>query len=223
MLQGGTLPALVRRLGLRGPDPRSDALQGATVLESTTRVALAKLDEIARDEHDDETVQSVRDRISARPHAMWEKLGARDRETPAEQYRRLRLVTLQAEREEVLRIRRAGTVEADVVEQVLAMLDIEESMLDLANERSEELSEQPVATPTAAEGPCGHLEAAPADIASQRRDRLRRLRARRHPAGPPAGLPELRQGELLRFLGRTARRAALPPGRARGDAVVRAR
>ena len=166
MLQGGTLPALVRRLGLRGPDPRSDALQGATVLESTTRVALAKLDEIARDEHDDDTVQSVRDRISARPHAMWEKLGARDRETPAEQYRRLRLVTLKAEREEVLRIRRAGTVEADVVEQVLAMLDIEESMLDLANERSEELSEQPVATPTAAEGPCGHLEAAPADIAS---------------------------------------------------------
>ena len=75
-------------------------------------------------------------------------------------------MTLKAEREEVLRIRRAGTVEADVVEQVLAMLDIEESMLDLANERSEELSEQPVATPTAAEGPCGHLEAAPADIAS---------------------------------------------------------
>ena len=164
LIQGGTLPALVRRLGLRGPDPRSDALQAATVIESASRVALLKLDEITGEANNDETVQTVRQRILSRPHAMWEKLGARDRETPAEEYRRLRLITLQAEREEVLRIRRTGTQEADVIEQVLAMLDIEESMLDLANERSEELSEEPVTTPTAPEGPCEHLESAPADI-----------------------------------------------------------
>ncbi len=166
LIQGGTLPALVRRLGLRGPDPRSDALQAATVVESATRVALAKLDEITGDDDDDETVQSVRQRILSRPHAMWEKLGARDRETPAEEYRRLRLITLQAEREEVLRIRRTGTQEADVIEQVLAMLDIEESMLDLASERADELSEAPVVTPVAPEGPCEHLDSAPADIST---------------------------------------------------------
>ena len=44
------------------------------------------------------------------------------------------------------------------------MLDIEESMLDLANERSDELSEVPVTTPIAPEGPCEHLDSAPADI-----------------------------------------------------------
>ena len=164
LIQGGTLPWFVRRLGLRGPDPRSDALQAATVLESTTRAALAKLDEVIAEDSDDLTVQAVRDRIQARPLAMWEKLGARDRETPAEEYRRLRLITLQAEREEVLRIRRSGTTEADVIEQVLSALDIEESMLDLATERADELSEHAVVTPTSSEGPCTHLEEAPADI-----------------------------------------------------------
>jgi monovalent cation/hydrogen antiporter len=166
LIQGSTLPALVRRLGLRGPDPRSDALQAATVLESATRVALAKLDEATADNPDDESIQLVRDRILSRPHAMWEKLGARGQETPAEEYRRLRLLTLYAEREEVLRIRGTSSVEADVIEQVLAMLDIEESMLDLSNERAEELSEVPVTTPIAVEGPCEHLDAAPADVST---------------------------------------------------------
>ena len=164
LIQGGTLPWFVRRLGLRGPDPRSDALQAATILESTTRAALARLDEVTGAESDDLTVQAVRDRIEARPLAMWEKLGAQDRETPAEEYRRLRLITLQTEREEVLRIRGAGTAEADVIEQVLSALDIEESMLDIATEHADELSEHPVATPTSAEGPCEHLEEAPADV-----------------------------------------------------------
>ena len=77
----------------------------------------------------------------------------------------MRLITLQAEREEVLRIRRTGNTEADVIEQVLSMLDIEESMLDLASERAEDMSEEPVATPTALEGPCSHLQTAPADVA----------------------------------------------------------
>ena len=125
---------------------------------------MAKLDEVDGSESDDLTVQAVRDRIQARPLAMWEKLGARDRETPAEEYRRLRLITLQTEREEVLRIRRAGTTEADVIEQVLSALDVEESMLDVATARAEELSAEPVATPTSTEGPCSHLAVAPADI-----------------------------------------------------------
>ncbi len=164
LIQGGTLPWFVRRLGLRGPDPRADALQAATVLESATRVALTKLDEVTGPDSDDPTVQAVRSRILDRPMAMWEKLGAQDRETPAEEYRRLRLLTLQAERDEVLRIRGSGTAEADVIEQVLGMLDIEESMLDVATEYSDELSEQPVATPTSVEGPCLHLDEAPRDV-----------------------------------------------------------
>ena len=40
MLQGSTLPWLARRLDVRGPDPREDALQEATVLGATTGAGL---------------------------------------------------------------------------------------------------------------------------------------------------------------------------------------
>jgi CPA1 family monovalent cation:H+ antiporter len=165
LLQGGSLPWLVRRLGLRGPDPRSDALQAATVLESATRAGLARLDQVAGPEVSPDTVATLRQRLLSKPHAVWEKLGASDSETPAEEYRRLRLATLQAEREEVLRIRRGGGTESDVIESVLSALDIEESMLTIAGERSERLSEVPVATPQHPDGPCDHLTGAPPEIA----------------------------------------------------------
>ena len=164
LIQGLTLPALVRLLPMRGPDARSDALQAATVLQSASNAGLAALDELATDDDEPSAVQLVRDRVSARPDALWEQLGSgRDSdETPAEQYRRLRLGTMQAERDEVLRIRSSGTVDHDIIEQVLAAFDIEESMLTMATERSERLSEgQSVATPIDPSGSCSHLELTP--------------------------------------------------------------
>jgi Na+/H+ antiporter len=165
LLQGLTLPALVRRLGLRGPDARSDALQAATVLQSASIAALAELDRVKRTTDSDETVNLLRERISQRPHALWERLGATgDVETPAEEYRRLRLETLQAERDEVLRIRSSGTIDHDVISQVLATLDIEESTLTILAERSEQINEETVELPTHADGACRHLAAARTEI-----------------------------------------------------------
>ena len=167
LIQGLTLPALVRALRMRGPDARSDALQAATVLTTAGNAGLAALDRLARRDDEPSAVQLVRDRISARSDALWEKLGSsRDAsETPAEQYRRLRLGALQAERDEVLRIRSSGTVDHAVVEQVLASFDIEESMLTIATERVDRLSEnQSVATPVDPSGSCLHLDNAPADV-----------------------------------------------------------
>jgi CPA1 family monovalent cation:H+ antiporter len=166
LLQGLTLPYLAHVLRLRGPDARSDALQAATVLTTSSNAALAHLGEIIGPDDQPETVQILRDRIAARPDALWEKLGRPgDDETPAEQYRRLRLRTLDVERDEVLKIRSSGTVDHDIVEQVLGSFDIEESMLTIATERSAQLTEdQPVQTPTAVTGPCGHLQRAPATI-----------------------------------------------------------
>ncbi len=79
LLQGLTLPLLVRRLKLRGPDPRSDALQAATVLQTSSNAALAALDKIVTADDAPETVEVVRQRIAARPDALWEKLGQRQR------------------------------------------------------------------------------------------------------------------------------------------------
>ena len=166
LLQGLTLPLLVHALNLRGPDARSDALQAATVLQTSSNAAIAHLGDIIGPEDAPETVQLLHDRIAARPDAMWEKLGRPgDDETPAEQYRRLRLKTLDIERDEVLKIRSSGTVDHDIIEQVLGSFDIEESMLTIATERSERLSEEePVTTPMVSAGPCGHLEHSPASI-----------------------------------------------------------
>jgi hypothetical protein len=166
LLQGLTLPALVRRLGLRGPDPRSDALQAANVLQSASIAGLAALERVKRDTDSTETLDLLRERISQRPHALWEKLGSTgDFETPAEEYRRLRLETLQAERDEVLRIRSSGTVDHDVISSVLASLDIEESTLTIAVERSERLSVEPLATPAPMASTCEHLEQAHSEVA----------------------------------------------------------
>jgi CPA1 family monovalent cation:H+ antiporter len=167
LLQGLTLPALVRALHLRGPDARSDALQAATVLQTASNAAIEELDRIREPDDTDEAVSLVRSRIAARPDAMWEKLGRRDgTETPAEEYRRLRLATLATEREEVLKIRSSGTVDHDVIEEVLAALDVEESMLTISAQRAEQLDDgQTVATPHTPQGACDHLASAPLEKA----------------------------------------------------------
>jgi Na+/H+ antiporter len=165
LLQGLTLPWLVRTLKLRGPDARSDALQAATVLQTAANAGLEALNRLVLPTDPPETVELLGDRIRARPEAMWEALGRADTETPSEIYRRLRLQTLQVERDEVLKIRASGTIDHDVVEQVLAAFDVEESMLTIATRRADQLTEeQPVLTPPSPAGSCSHLEQAPTEI-----------------------------------------------------------
>ncbi len=165
LLQGLTLPYLVRALGLRGPDARSDALQAATVLQTASVAALTELDRITTSDDAPETVAMVRERIASRPDALWEQLGRSESETPAQQYRRLRLTTLQAERDEVLKIRSTGTIDQAVLAEVLNSFDIEESMLTIATSRSDQLAEdQVVPTPAGPVEACEHLDRARTEI-----------------------------------------------------------
>ena len=168
LLQGLTLPPLVRKLHLRGPDARSDALQAATVLTTSTTAALKALDDLTGSDDNPEAVGRVRDRLSAGPERLWERLGDHsNRETPAEAYRRLRLQTLQVQRDTVLKVRSNGTVDHEVVEEVLDSFDIEESMLTISGERADEIdaASEDVRTPVDPIGPCEHLESAPCEIA----------------------------------------------------------
>lgn len=168
LIQGLTLPLLVRRLGLSGPDPRSDALQAATVLQTASNAALAELDAMAGPDADPAVVKRVRTRVKAVPEGLWERLGSGEGTTPAEEYRALRLQTITAERSEVLRIRATGTVDHEVIDEVLASLDIEESMLTLVAQRADELDEAgPVEVPRVDGGPCQDLEVAPSDVRSR--------------------------------------------------------
>jgi CPA1 family monovalent cation:H+ antiporter len=161
LVQGLSLPVVARALRVPAPDPADDALARATLLQQASKAAL---EEVEGTEYDDPTgvLDLIRQRLDQRNFAAWERLAtAGDRESPAALYYRIRSTMLDAERRRVLEIRRSGTVPSDVVADVLAMLDLEESMLDRAQEDRDE-SQAYVRRRTAVEGGCPDLDEHPA-------------------------------------------------------------
>ncbi len=138
-VQGLTLPWLVRRLGLPPPNAADDALARATLLQQASTAGFKRLDELEPD--DPHGVSDlIRQRIDQRNFAAWERLGTvSETEAPSELYARIRGEMIDAERARVLEIRSAGHVPSDIVSEVLAMLDIEESMLDVASAEQAEV------------------------------------------------------------------------------------
>ncbi|MDQ6716496.1 MAG: Na+/H+ antiporter [Actinomycetota bacterium] len=163
LIQGLTLPALARRLDVRAPDPREDALQQASVLERATAKGNAELDRLSDVDTPPQIVDQLRAVGQRRTHLAWERLGETrdDQPSPNEAYRRLRRKMLEKEREEVLRIRDTGTVDHEVLEEVMSTLDLEESMLTIADNRNERFNERLITTPDAQRGDCEHLKDAP--------------------------------------------------------------
>ncbi len=171
LLQGLSLPWLARRLQVRGPDAREDALQEATVLMSAVEAGRRELDRIVTDQDDEEVVRILRARGESRLNAVWERLGSTEAgETPSEQYRRLRTAMLAAERAEVLRIRQVGEVDSDVLTEVMDALDVEESMIDRRDARAESDSDRTLVTPEPAAGLCADLANAPESATPQTPD-----------------------------------------------------
>lgn len=143
LLHGLSLPWVARRLRVPSPDPREDALVRAELLQQASQAGLARLAELEEaDGGADPSVGEVlRSRLEQRDFAAWERLGPDqlDSETPSERYARLRLGMLAAERGRVLELRSQGRLAHEIVEDVLATLDIEESMIDYRLERRKEL------------------------------------------------------------------------------------
>ncbi|HEY3527610.1 MAG TPA: Na+/H+ antiporter [Nocardioides sp.] len=138
-IQGLSLPWLAVRMRVPAPDPLEDALARATVLQQASKAGFKKLKEL---EYDDRhgVFALLKQRIEQRNFAAWERLGTvADQEAPSELYTRVRLEMLAAERERVLAIRKSGTVASEVVSDVLGMLDVEESMLDISRDEREEI------------------------------------------------------------------------------------
>lgn len=145
VLQGLTLPPLVRRLGLGAPDPAHDALLTATVLERLRYAAEERLDGARRAGDGDDVVEELRRRVVGRSERAWERLGrgpdgAGGSVGPGERERtwvRLRRQMLQAEREELLRVRDEGLAPDEVLRRVLGQLDVEESLLVAGDEEAD--------------------------------------------------------------------------------------
>ncbi|MGA8847663.1 MAG: cation:proton antiporter [Nocardioides sp.] len=159
LIQGLSLPWIARRLAVPSPDPMDDALARATLLQQASKAGLATLEELETgDLHG--VAQMIRERVDQRNFAAWERLGTTlDEESPSDLYSRLRLAMIRAERERVLEVRSSGATPSEVVADVLAMLDIEESMLERATEERADLRASTSIRVPAHE--CEHLESRP--------------------------------------------------------------
>ena len=162
LVQGLTLPALVRRLGLVGPDAAEDALRSAAVVHEATQAGLRRLDELTTPEDPDEVLDELRRRADVRSNAAWERLGRShdEIEPPSATYRRLRLAMLDAERQRILAIRDAGETDDQVLRVALRAVDLEESLLDRV-EYDDNRLERELHAPRRGPAACEHLAAAP--------------------------------------------------------------
>lgn len=137
--QGLSLPWFARRFDVPGPDPAEDALARATLLQQAGKAGLKELAGVEADDPHG-VFDLIRQRLDQRNFAAWERLATTpDVETPSDLYARARQAMIAAERARVLEIRSSGQVASDVVAGVLAMLDVEESMLDSAGQARAEL------------------------------------------------------------------------------------
>jgi monovalent cation/hydrogen antiporter len=133
--QGLTMPAVIRRLGIAGPDPTVDALQEASAQQQAASAALDRLETLLHSEQVPPGVaEQLRQRAEGRTLAAWERLGspstgAEGFPTPSAAYRRLRREMLSAEREVLVRLRDNGRLDEEVQRRIQWELDLEEATL----------------------------------------------------------------------------------------------
>jgi CPA1 family monovalent cation:H+ antiporter len=133
LIQGLSLPWLIRKLGVHGNEDFADTLAEAQAAHSASLAAVARLDDLVSDE-DDNTPVHIVDKLRMMAensgNAAWERLGRQDIESPAAAYRRLRLEMLGAQRGVYLDARNSGEIDDEVLRKVLRELDLEEARLD---------------------------------------------------------------------------------------------
>ncbi|TML20325.1 MAG: Na+/H+ antiporter [Actinobacteria bacterium] len=123
--QGLTLPFVIRVLGLE--DDGMDAREEAKARIRAAEAALARLEELVEEDW-------VRDDTAERMRGMYPRFDDGDDgaiEARSQDYQRLRRELLDAERDAVLGLRRAGTISDDVWYRVARDLDLEDQRLDI--------------------------------------------------------------------------------------------
>ncbi|MRK00939.1 MULTISPECIES: Na+/H+ antiporter [Aeromicrobium] len=159
MIQGLSVPWLVRRLRVPGPDRHEDHLQEAAIFQAVTDAGMEYLDKEVEGTVPEPVMDRLRSRATDRTNAVWERLGGI--ETPSAQYSRLRAEMLRRERQELLRIRALGTVDQSVLTRIMNALDVEESILDRLSEGETTADRDTDLRPTYdPNGACEHLAVA---------------------------------------------------------------
>ena len=141
LLQGLTLPGLIRRLGVRDADqPQRDAEEELHLQERTTEAALQQLDEVIAslvprigEQKAKEWDQRIRGPLLARTQTMHQAIRADEEEVAergrrrARTFRRVRQEVIQVQRRVLMAERDKGHVDEEVVRAVLQELDHEEA------------------------------------------------------------------------------------------------
>jgi monovalent cation/hydrogen antiporter len=133
VVQGLTLPALIRRLRVRGDD--AEEREEVRARLAATDAALARLHELAGAEWTrEDTVERLdglyqfrRRRLKARA-GIYEDEGFEDRSLA---YQRLVRELLEAQRHAIVRLRNQGTISNDVMHRIERELDLEDTRLEI--------------------------------------------------------------------------------------------
>ena len=134
VVQGLTLPALIRRLRLEQDDVEEREEVKARL--AATYAALERLDELAgADWTRDDTVERLhglyefrRRRLKARGGYLEDDDGTEDR---SQAYQRLLRELLQAQRQAIVRLRNQGKISNDVMHRIERELDLEDTRLEI--------------------------------------------------------------------------------------------
>lgn len=143
LVQGGTLPWLIKLTGIRGTDAVADTRELASLLDEIADAADRALDdpdiELPEGQTIDEAVvERLRNDLNVLAESTWEKAQIRDDEAPIgphAQYGMLLRVAIDAEREALLEARSKGAYPSRVLGRAQALLDEEESRLERRIER----------------------------------------------------------------------------------------
>jgi Na+/H+ antiporter len=133
VLQGLTLPLLIRRLGVRGDGGEQREELGARL--AATEAALARLDELAAaDWTREDTVRRLRGAYDYRRRRLSAGIGVADDDGYEERslaYQRLVRELLEAQRRVIVRLRNRGEISNEVMRRIERDLDLEDSRLEI--------------------------------------------------------------------------------------------
>jgi CPA1 family monovalent cation:H+ antiporter len=134
VVQGLTLPALIRRLRFEEDD--SEEREEVQARLAATHAALDRLEELAGEDWTrDDTVQRLhglfefrRRRLKARGGYLADEDGTEDR---SQAYQRLVRELLEAQRRAIVRLRNQGQISSDVMHRIERELDLEDTRLEI--------------------------------------------------------------------------------------------
>jgi CPA1 family monovalent cation:H+ antiporter len=139
LVQGATLPLVIRATGIRGSDRTADRRELAALVDEMTAAGIEALDDPEfrlpdGSRIDEKVVERVRHDTLLAAEAAWERAEHADSadgilESPHQQYRTLRREVLQAERAVLLEARSRGAYPSRILARAQSLLDLEEARL----------------------------------------------------------------------------------------------